>query len=108
MNDTARQSWLGQGLLQQVTVNRPVPLPKTVETHPLRQAADKLERFALKLKKNLAYAAKVKHISDSITMICNMLYQEEIKAPAEAETAELHTVITTLYDYLLKHLRTIA
>ncbi|KAL2675124.1 hypothetical protein Neosp_011304 [[Neocosmospora] mangrovei] len=86
MNNTTRQGWLGQGFLQEVIVNRPVPLPKMVETHPLRQAALKLEKVAHKLKKkNPADAVELKHLSDSITLICDVLYHEEIKAKTHSE-----------------------
>ncbi|WAO84113.1 Hypothetical protein NCS54_00131900 [Fusarium falciforme] len=86
INKNARQDWLRESPLPEVTVNRPIPLPKIVETQPMRQAARKLERFAFKLKKtNPTDAADLKHILDTITLLCDVQYQAEIKATAKME-----------------------
>ncbi|KAI8684628.1 hypothetical protein NCS57_00129400 [Fusarium keratoplasticum] len=89
INEKARQDWLRESPLPEVTVNRPIPLPKIVETQPMRQAARKLERFAFKLKKtNPTDAADLKHISDTITLLCDVQYQAEIKATVKMEAME--------------------
>ncbi|EEU48022.1 uncharacterized protein NECHADRAFT_75178 [Fusarium vanettenii 77-13-4] len=86
IHDEARQDWFRESPLPEVTINRHIPLPKMVETHPLRQAAQKLEKFAFKLKeKNPADAVELKHLSDSINLICDVLYHEEIKAKTQTE-----------------------
>lgn len=89
INENARQDWLRESPLPEATVNRPIPLPKIVETQLMRQAARKLERFAFKLKKtNPTDTADLKHILDTITLLCDVQYQAEIKATAKMEAME--------------------
>ncbi|KAM6537333.1 hypothetical protein FALCPG4_003259 [Fusarium falciforme] len=55
----------------------------------MRQAARKLERFAFKLKKtNPTDAADLEHILNTITLLCDVQYQAEIKATAKMEAME--------------------
>lgn len=55
----------------------------------MRQAVGKLEEFALKLKKTSpTYAADLEHVPDTITLLCDVQYQAEIKATTEIEATE--------------------
>ncbi|UPK97871.1 hypothetical protein LCI18_008806 [Fusarium solani-melongenae] len=73
-NEKARQDWLRESPLPEVTI---------VETRPMRQIARKLEKFAFKLKKTSPVdAANFKHMSDTTTLLCNLQYQAEINTMA--------------------------
>ncbi|KAM6531920.1 hypothetical protein FSOLCH5_001360 [Fusarium solani] len=88
INEKARQDWLRESPLPEVTVNRHIPLPKMVETQPMRRAVRTVEEVAFGLRKtNHPDAAKLKRASDTISLFCDVQYQADIEATAEKKAA---------------------